>query len=130
MPVLPSSSPLNTVAFRTSFANAAVGIAIVDLVGRLMEVNPALCRLTGYSAEELAAMGFGLAAEGGEQNEFSSLVAGEIPGYVVERRYHHKDGSSVWFRNSISLLHGEDGRPTCAMAIMEDWTGKKLLATA
>jgi PAS domain S-box-containing protein len=122
-----SSSPLNNVAFRTSFANAAVGIAIVDLQGRLMDVNPAVCRLSGYSAEELSAMGFGVAAEAGEQDEFSRLIAGEIPGYVVERRYHHKDGSKVWFRNSVSLLHDENGRPTCAMAIMEDWTGKKLL---
>src|SRR5208282_2667582 len=94
---------------------------------RLLDVNPALCQLIGYSAEELAAMGFGVAADGDGQDEFSRLVAGEIPGYVVERRYPHKDGSCVWFRNSVSLLHNEEGRPTCAKVIMEDCTGKKLL---
>ena len=62
MPVLPSS-PLNNVAFRDAFANAAVGIAIVDLEGRLLDANPALCRISGYSAEELAAIGCGVAAD-------------------------------------------------------------------
>jgi two-component system, cell cycle sensor histidine kinase and response regulator CckA len=126
MPVLPSS-PLNNVAFRDAFANAAVGIAMVDLEGRLLAANPALCQLSGYSAEELAAIGCGVVADGEGQDDFSRLVAGEIPGYVVERRYPHKDGSSVWFRNSISLLHDDHGRPTGAMAIMEDWTAKKHL---
>ena len=57
MPVSPSS-PLNNVAFRAAFANAAVGIAIVDLEGRLLDANPALCRISGYSAEELAVIGW------------------------------------------------------------------------
>jgi PAS domain S-box-containing protein len=121
------SSPLNNVAFRDAFANAAVGIAILDLEGRLLDANPALCRLSGYSPAELAVMGFEAAADGGEQNEFSRLVAGEIPGYVVERRYLHKDGSSLWFRNSVSLLHDDNGHTSCAIAIMEDWTPKTLL---
>jgi len=126
MSVLPSS-PLNTVAFRDAFANAAVGIAMVDLEGRLLEANPALCQLSGYSAEELSAIGFGVVADAQGQDDFSRLVAGEISGYVIERRYPHKDGSSVWFRNSISLLHDDQGQPTGAMAIMEDWTAKKQL---
>ena len=100
---------------------------MVDLEGRLLEANPALCQLSGYSAEELAAIGFGVIADSQGQDEFSRLVAGEISGYVVERRYPHKDGSTVWFRNSISLLHDDHGQPTGAMAIMEDWTAKKQL---
>jgi PAS domain S-box-containing protein len=126
MPVSPSS-PLNNVAFRDAFANAAVGIAMVDLEGRLLDANPALCRISGYSAEELAVIGGGLAAAGEGQDEFSRLVAGEIPGYVAERHYPHKDGSPVWFRNSVSLLHDDQGRAACVMVIMEDWTAKKQL---
>jgi PAS domain S-box-containing protein len=126
MPALFSSS-LNHPCFHASFSNAAVGIAILDLEGALIEANPAFCRITGYSAEEITGSDFAMAVNGGELAEFSGLVAGEIPGYLVERRFLRKDGSSVWSRNSVSLLYGEDGRPTCAMVIMEDWTENELL---
>src|SRR5215212_1943955 len=39
--------------FRTIFDAAAVGIAFVDLTGRIVESNPALQHLLGYTATEL-----------------------------------------------------------------------------
>jgi diguanylate cyclase (GGDEF)-like protein len=44
--------------FRTIFEGASVGIARADADGRLVEANPALQRMLGYTAAELAAMGF------------------------------------------------------------------------
>src|SRR5712692_8193614 len=40
--------------FRTMFEGAAIGIGICQLDGRILEANPALSRMLGYSREELA----------------------------------------------------------------------------
>jgi PAS domain S-box-containing protein len=42
--------------FRSAFASAAVGMAIVAPGGRFLQVNDALCELYGYSQDELVGM--------------------------------------------------------------------------
>ncbi len=124
-------SPLNDIRFQATFANAATGIAIVDLSGCLLEANPAFCSIFGYGADEIAGMVFDVITGGGEQvspeEDFLKVVAGEIPGYVAERRCLRKDGTILWTRNSVSLLRGGDGELDCVMAIVEDLTEKKVL---
>src|SRR4051812_5168585 len=44
--------------FRLAFAEAPVGMAFVDLDGRFVRVNRALCEIVGYSCEELTAARF------------------------------------------------------------------------
>src|SRR5688572_16620063 len=39
--------------FNSCLEHAAIGFSITDLQGRVLEVNPALCSLTGYSEAEL-----------------------------------------------------------------------------
>ena len=41
--------------FETAFGNAPIGMAFVDMHGRWLLVNEALCRITGYSRDELKA---------------------------------------------------------------------------
>ena len=40
--------------FQAMFEGAAIGIGICGLDGRILEANPALSRMLGYSVEELA----------------------------------------------------------------------------
>jgi PAS domain S-box-containing protein len=122
-----ATPPLHDPRFRACFANAAVAIAITDLSGTLIDVNPAFCRISGYTMEEIVGGGFSAFHEGQANDEFVRLVNGEIPGYVVERRYPRRDGSTVWARSSVSLMHDEQGKPLYVVAIIEDWTEKKKL---
>src|SRR5581483_11060282 len=41
---------------RTVFDRAPVGIKVTDIQGRLLQVNSAYCRFTGYSERELLSM--------------------------------------------------------------------------
>src|SRR5207247_10742486 len=41
--------------FAGAFDNAAIGMALVSLGGGFLQVNLALCRMTGYSEDELLA---------------------------------------------------------------------------
>ena len=40
-------------AFENAFANAPIGMALIDLSGHFLQVNDALCRMTGYKRGEL-----------------------------------------------------------------------------
>ena len=44
--------------FDSTFASAASGIGVVDLDGRWLRVNRAMCDIVGYSESEMLAMGF------------------------------------------------------------------------
>ena len=44
--------------FRTAFEAAPIGMALSDLEGRFIQVNDALCAITGYTREELEEIGF------------------------------------------------------------------------
>ena len=44
--------------FENAFTYAPIGMALVDMDGRWLQVNDALCRITGYTAEEICARPF------------------------------------------------------------------------
>jgi signal transduction histidine kinase len=48
------------------------------------------------------------------------LLASEIPGFVIEKRYLRPDGSVVWVRNSVSLMRDEQSPPGHLILICED----------
>jgi PAS domain S-box-containing protein len=99
--------------YRTLVEQAADGILVSDSTGRYVEANPAICRMLGYSREELL------------ERYASSLSAADDPispqemdlrleessteaGLLVERRYRRRDGTSLIAEVSFSQL--PDGR--------------------
>src|SRR5215510_14338977 len=104
--------------------HAAVGIAEVDADGRLMRVNAHLCRLTGYSAQEL--QGRSIFAEGHPEDvdpdpeQFRRQRAGEIDRYSIEKRIRRKDGGYFWASVTSSSVRDEDGRFLYAVRVQHD----------
>src|SRR5918997_3018286 len=117
--------------FRSSFRDAAIGMALVATDGRWLQVNRALCRIVGYSEEELLGKSFqditypeDLEAD---LNQIRRTLAGEIETYQMEKRYLHKGGSVVWGLLSVSLVHDEGGEPLYFVAQIQDITERKML---
>jgi PAS domain-containing protein len=44
--------------YENVFSNAPIGMALIDMEGRWLQVNHALCRITGYPEKELKAKTF------------------------------------------------------------------------
>ena len=114
-----------------SFEHAAVGFSVTDLEGRLLEVNPALCSLTGYSEAELRSTPsihilIHPADLPATVEKTEALIAGEVPAYLLEGRRLKKDGSIVWVRDSVSLVRDEAGVAVSIVRLTQDITQQKL----
>jgi len=119
--------------FRAMFNQAAVGITLIALDGRFIQVNPALCEITGYSHEELIQMNFQEITHPDDleidwENALR-VLAKEISGYSLEKRYIRKDGSIVWVNLTSSAVWDDNGQPKYALGIIEDISERKRVET-
>jgi PAS domain S-box-containing protein len=111
------------------FEQAAAGIAIAALDGRLLEMNRRFAEILGYSPEELRERTFAeitfsedLAAT---RENVALLLSGQIRDYVLEKRYVRKDGTLVWSHTRVTLLRGEAGEPQQLVGVIEDITPRR-----
>jgi PAS domain S-box-containing protein len=116
-------------SFAAVFEHAAVGIAIVDMEGHPIRANPALERLLGYSAEELAGMVFTDFTHPDDATAdwglFEQLVRGERDHYRMQKRFYRKDGRLIWADLAASLIRDEGGNPAYGIGMVTDITERK-----
>jgi len=116
--------------FRSSFDNAAVGMALVAPDGRWVEVNPSLCAMLGYSEEELSQtdMQSVVHPEGlGEHlAQVYRLTQGAAVSYTLEMRLVHRGGSTIWAQMSASLVRDPAGRPLRLVYQVQDVTERRV----
>src|SRR5246500_1383800 len=113
--------------FHDVFNASPIGIAVENLEGQPLFVNPAFCSFLGFSEEELRnkhCVDFS-PREDAEKDWalFQQLRAGVIDHYQLEKCYFRRDGSLVWGSLSISLLKSSPS--PLVLAMVEDITDKK-----
>lgn len=115
--------------FENAFNHASIGMALVGLDGRWIKVNPATCRLLGYSAEELLALDFQTLTHPedleADLDFVGQLLEGKITSYCMEKRYFSKAGSVVWVLLSVSLVRQENGEPLHFISQLQNITPLK-----
>src|SRR5213593_788467 len=118
--------------FASMFEHTAIGIALVDMQGRPVESNPALHRMLGYSAAELAQMVFTDFTHpddaAADWELFEELCRGERDHYHMTKRYIRKDGGPVVGHLTVSLLRDDAGDPEYAIGMVEDVTSREATA--
>jgi PAS domain S-box-containing protein len=128
LPDAPSMGPQEEF-FREIFAHAAVGLAMTDLSGHFLQVNPAYCAITGYAERELLATDFYAITHpedrAGNRDLVRRVLAGELGHVDVEKRYLKKNGTVVWTLNSVSLRRDGQGRPIHLIALCQDISERK-----
>ncbi|MFM9438482.1 PAS domain S-box-containing protein [Janthinobacterium sp. CG_23.3] len=93
--------------FHSAFMDSAIGMALVGLTGRWMDVNDALCEIVGYGKPELLTLRFQDITHPEDLDSDLTLVAellkGNISSYNLEKRYIRKDGTVVWTLLTVSV---------------------------
>jgi PAS domain S-box-containing protein len=120
--------------FQRAFDGASIGMALVALDGRALQINRALCDMLGYSEEELLPKPV---RDLMHPDDFESaradlqrLVTGEAASYQAARRYFHKSGEVVWTQMSVSLVRDRDGEPLHTVSQLQDITARKYSESA
>jgi len=100
--------------YRAAFESAPVAMAQLSENGRFLRVNPALCDLLGYSADQLLATTTMALTHPDDVRESAQNIdahaRGELAINVAEKRFIHADGHAVWVTiNSVPILHADGG---------------------
>lgn len=115
--------------FRGIFEQAAMGIALINTEGYLIQSNPALQKMLGYSEEALQGKlfyklfyPFGSKVE----KEFrQQLFEGSINHYQMEKYFFRKNSPMLWARLTSSLVRDSEGMPKFTIEMVEDITDRK-----
>jgi PAS domain S-box-containing protein len=115
--------------FRSAFDYASIGKALVSTEGRWLKVNRMVCRITGYSEEELLNMTFQCITHPDDLDIdvkfMNHVLSREIETYQLEKRYIHKDGHYVWIQLNVSPVCQADGSIAYLISQIQDITDRK-----
>ncbi len=115
--------------FRGAFEEGPIGMALIDLRGRITKVNEALCQITGYPGEDLERM----ACEAIMHPDDAPDILGQLTEiwdgtrtlHASELRFVHSSGHAVWVALQLTLIRSRDGRPLRSLAQIQDITDRK-----
>ena len=114
--------------FRTTFEQAAVGMALVSPDGRWLRVNERLCDILGATREELLHEPITTAVSpdhlGLDAGHREQMLGGEIESFAVEQRTSTRRGTPVWTRTTAAPVARAGGAPDHLVLVIEDVTAR------
>jgi diguanylate cyclase (GGDEF)-like protein/PAS domain S-box-containing protein len=106
--------------FSMAMESAPIGMAVLDLEGRFIEVNAALCRILGHDASWLLAhrMSDVLHPQDSEIDfrMRDSVLTGSAPSMMNEVRLLNRRREVVWVQQAVGLLRDEEDMPLSYVA--------------
>ncbi|MEU4427966.1 ATP-binding protein [Actinoplanes sp. NPDC024001] len=120
--------------FRKVFDDSRVGMTLNDTRGRLIRVNPALCRMLGRSESELVGRTYAEITHPDNlpvgASEVRACLAGRASGFTVEKQYVHADGHIVEASVTGAVLRDEHDRPQLFATQVIDVTERRAFERA
>ena len=112
--------------FRNVFELGAIGMALIALDGRFLQVNDAFCALLGFPRDQMLRWSHNdLTLDGDlaqERSQLYQLLSGSTPAVQFEKRYLRGDSPEPCsVVASVSLLR-QDGEPVCYAYQVHDLT--------
>jgi PAS domain S-box-containing protein len=116
--------------FEALFDQAAVGMAVVALDGRCLQVNARLSEMLGFSQATMAESSFADFLHPDEREQCGILKARLIDGekhtsLPVEGRCIRHDNSTVWVQFSFAMVRDCNDRPMYCFLAVEDISERK-----
>jgi PAS domain S-box-containing protein len=115
--------------FESAFTSAPIGMALVDMDGRWLQVNDALCRITGHTRDELKATTLRAITHPDDidrdTDSMQELLDNKVPSFQIEKRYSHAWGHYLWVLLTVSLVRDHRGKPLYVVSQVQDISERK-----
>jgi PAS domain S-box-containing protein len=115
--------------FRLAFNNANTGMCLVDLQGKLLQVNAKMSAIFGYSQRELAGMSvndLALPEDAEASLKFiRQAIQGSEESAEFEKHYRHRQGHIIHCLVSSSMVRDQQGRSRYFISQVQDITERK-----
>lgn len=115
--------------FRAIFDDAAIGIALIDAYGRVVESNAAMHTLLGRSREELILQPLARFTHPDDvaidSELYRQVAIGIRRSYQLEKRFLHTDGWLICGYLNVSLIRDASGQPKFTLIMVEDISERK-----
>lgn len=115
--------------FEISMANAPFGKAVLTTSARVLQINPSLCALLGYRADELIGRDFRAIVHPDDlplaETDLARLQDGSTDQVSSERRYVRRDGTTIWMQRNAVLVAGAHGDGDVLVAQFQDVTARR-----
>ena len=106
------------------FQTVSTGVVQVAREGRILNANPAFCKLTEYSREELLSMSVSQLTTDGDQvqdEQIRALFDQHRPAVLrVHKHYRTRSGRQVPVMVTVQVMCDEDGRPLYTVGAVQD----------
>ncbi|MDY0104384.1 MAG: CheR family methyltransferase [Lentimicrobium sp.] len=101
--------------FIKTINNVSIGMAIISVTGKWLNVNQSFCKQLGYTVEELLQMTVQEVTYPDDletdQKYRQELFENKRENYQTKKRYFHKNGNIVWVLITNSLVKNTEGEP-------------------
>jgi len=108
------------------FNNANIGIKLIDLDGKFLDVNHKACEILGYTKEELLEMKFHDITYNKDLDSelafIKKLLQNKISFYEMQKRFIHKNGSKMWVNLFTALIKDKNNQAKYFVSVMQDIT--------
>jgi PAS domain S-box-containing protein len=115
--------------FRSTFDQAAVGIAHVGFQGNWIKLNHKLAETVQYKHSELLQLSpddiTNINDRNIDQENIQKLLERKIKNYSVEKRWTSKLGYTVWVDITVSLKYDAAGEPEYFIWVVQDISSRK-----
>ena len=116
--------------FRRIFEDGPLGMLIADPNHKVLKANKALCKMLGYTEDEMMGRSIGeiTHAEDVEKSAGLSnqLLHGKVPMFRLEKRYMTKSGEALWVDLTVTAIRGQNDEVLYALGMVEDISMRKL----
>lgn len=100
-------------SFVWAFENSTVGMALIGMDGKWIQVNNSICKSLGYTKKELLQLTFQDVTHPDDLESdlrlLNELVSGKRDSYQIEKRYFHKKGNIVYVVLTVTGVKNIEG---------------------
>ena len=114
---------------RAAFEKASMGILIGDPTGCVIDANPAVGEILGYTPQELRGMSYSQLMHPDDlpagAADLKGIREGSTDHLRVERRFIHKSGRTVWCRADATVVRDASGVVRQVISMFQDVTERR-----